>query len=52
VEIVNDDPNVGVPGPLVKIPGVYVWGQPGMVELYLHLIWDASISKADADSDV
>ncbi|KAF2681477.1 lytic polysaccharide monooxygenase [Lentithecium fluviatile CBS 122367] len=29
VEIFNERTNVGQPGPLVKIPGVYVWGQPG-----------------------
>jgi hypothetical protein len=34
VEIVNDGPAVGKPGPLVKIPGVYVLGQPGTYRLF------------------
>lgn len=36
VEILNPSADVGTPGPLVKIPGVYERGQPGM---YTYLLW-------------
>ena len=29
VEIVNEGEKIGVPGPLVRFPGVYEFGQPG-----------------------
>lgn len=47
VEIINDSPDAGQPGPLVKIPGVYVWGQPGKQPFYLHSYLEAASLDRD-----
>lgn len=33
IEVVNASDDIGGPGPLVKIPGVYTFGQPGTYAL-------------------
>ncbi|KAI0376621.1 glycoside hydrolase [Hypomontagnella monticulosa] len=40
VEIINTDVEVGTPGPLVKIPGIYTHGQP---DLYFEY-WDSNVN--------